>query len=108
MIRLLSGIGPWVGVALLALTLGAEPSTAQGAEGRPIDVVDLNRAGTEELERLPGIGEAKARAIVEAREARGGFRSVDELLEVRGIGEAALERLRPHVKVGRAPRGASD
>lgn len=61
--------------------------------------VDLNTATAEELDKLPGIGPATAEAIIRHRETRGRFRSVTELLEVRGIGEAKLEQLRPLVKV---------
>lgn len=61
--------------------------------------VDLNRATAEELDKLPGIGPATAEAIIRHRETHGRFRSVTELLEVRGIGEAKLEQLRPLVKV---------
>jgi competence protein ComEA len=63
--------------------------------------LDLARATVAELERLPGVGPALARRIVEAREAGGGFRRPEDLLEVRGIGPATLERLRPLVTVGR-------
>ena len=61
--------------------------------------VDLNTATAEELDKLPGIGPATAEAIIRHRETHGRFRSVTELLEVRGIGEAKLEQLRPLVKV---------
>jgi competence protein ComEA len=62
-------------------------------------VVNLNTASLEELQYLPGVGETRARAILAARQARGGFKTVDELVEVKGIGPASLERLRPHVRV---------
>ena len=61
--------------------------------------VALNRAGTEALETLPGIGPALAERIVEVRRERGGFGTVDDLLDVPGIGPATLERLRPLVSV---------
>jgi len=59
----------------------------------------VNTASAEELQLLPGVGESRARAIVSVRAARGGFRSVDELVEVKGIGLVLLERLRPFVAV---------
>ena len=62
-------------------------------------VVDLNRATLEELESLPGVGPATAQAILDHRRRMGRFRSVDDLLEVRGIGEAKLAALRPRVRV---------
>jgi competence protein ComEA len=63
--------------------------------------VDLNRATAEELQRLPGVGPATAAAILAHRESNGPFRSVDQLDDVRGIGPAKLEQLRPLVVVGR-------
>ncbi|MBD3349433.1 MAG: helix-hairpin-helix domain-containing protein [Candidatus Eisenbacteria bacterium] len=62
-------------------------------------VVDLNTASGPELESLPGIGPVKAKAILELRAERGRFRSVGELDDVRGIGPATLEALRPFVAV---------
>ena len=62
-------------------------------------VVDLNTATAADLEALPGVGPATAQAILDYRRQHGRFRSVDELLEVRGIGPAKLSQLRPHVRV---------
>ena len=62
--------------------------------------VDINNATVWELAaKLPGIGEKKAQAIVEYREMSGGFRSVDELIEVEGIGEKTVEKIRPYCYV---------
>jgi competence ComEA-like helix-hairpin-helix protein len=61
-------------------------------------IVDLNTASAAELTLLPGIGDALARRIVDWRQAHGGFRSVDQLLDVSGIGPAKLEALRPRVR----------
>lgn len=61
--------------------------------------LDLNRAGAAELEELPGIGPALSARILEERRARGGFRHVEELLDVQGIGPVVLDRLRPHLEV---------
>ena len=55
-----------------------------------------------------GIGPKKAEAIVEARKSRGGFKSVDDIVDVRGIGPAQLEKLRPHLRVSSdAPSSAT-
>jgi competence protein ComEA len=78
---------------VLALALAGVPAGASAPNG----VVNVNTATAEELARLPGIGDAKARAILDFRKERGTFKSVEQLGEVKGIGEAALERLRPHV-----------
>jgi len=79
---------------LLALLLAA-PALAGGTAG----VVNVNTASAEQLQQLPGVGVSRARAILELRRKRGGFKSVDELRDVKGIGEASLERLRPHLVV---------
>ncbi len=61
-------------------------------------MVNLNQADAQTLNsNLKGIGPAKAQAIVEYRTAHGPFKSVDELIEVKGIGAATLERLRPQL-----------
>jgi competence protein ComEA len=56
-------------------------------------LVSLNRAGDKELEELPGIGPALAGRIVAWREANGGFKSVEDLLKVSGIGESLLSEV---------------
>ncbi len=62
--------------------------------------VNINTATAFELEALlPGIGEKKAAAIAEYRAITGGFRSVDELIEVDGISPALLEKLRPYCRL---------
>ncbi|HEY3238762.1 MAG TPA: helix-hairpin-helix domain-containing protein [Acidimicrobiia bacterium] len=65
----------------------------------PAGPVDLNTAGTVELETLPGVGPATARKILEERSRRGGFRSVRDLLGVAGIGERRFAELRDRVRV---------
>jgi competence protein ComEA len=62
--------------------------------------VDLNRADSWLLQALPGIGEGKAAQIVEYRAANGPFRSVDDLLKIRGFGKAVVDDLRAYVTVG--------
>ncbi|TMQ71370.1 MAG: helix-hairpin-helix domain-containing protein [Candidatus Eisenbacteria bacterium] len=68
---------------------------------RPADApLDLNRADARELDALPGIGPVLAERILTYRRERGAFRSVEDLLAVRGIGPRLFERLRPRLKVG--------
>lgn len=84
---------------LLASPSTASASTSGGGGGTPSGVVDLNTATLDQLDSLPGVGPATAQAILDYRRERGRFRSVDELLEVRGIGEAKLASLRSRVRV---------
>lgn len=62
--------------------------------------LDLNRASVEELQALPGIGPARASAIVRWRGEHGSFQTLEDLLEVPGVGPATLERIRALVGVG--------
>ena len=75
----------------------AGSSLAENVSPRLVGTVNINTATPEQLELLPGIGESRANAVVAIRKQRGGFKSVNELTEVKGIGEVALERLRPFV-----------
>lgn len=62
-------------------------------------VINVNRASAEELQRLPGIGPVLAERLLEYRRQHGRFNSVEELLEVRGIGAKKLEEMRPYVRL---------
>lgn len=92
------GDGQRVAVPRRGEALLPEPAAAPGtgAEAQP---VDLNTAGQAELESLPGVGPATARAILEERARRGGFRSPRDLLRVPGIGERRFAELRDRVRV---------
>lgn len=61
--------------------------------------VNINTATQSELEAVKGLGPAKAKAILEYREKRGSFKSVDELDNVKGFGKASVERLRSELTV---------
>ena len=82
-------------------TAGAEPvPIVAQAEAQQAPRLDLNNADALTLQKeLNGIGKAKAEAIVAYREANGPFASVDELLEITGIGNALLERNRDKLMV---------
>lgn len=64
------------------------------------DTVDINKADSQQLTQLDGIGAAKAAAIVDYREQNGPFESVDQLTEVDGIGNATLEANRDFLNTG--------
>lgn len=63
--------------------------------------VNINTATQAELSELNGVGDAKAAAIIEHREAEGPFKSVDGITAVDGIGDATLEKNRDNLTVGK-------
>jgi competence protein ComEA len=75
---------------------GATPGLAVGGT-TSAGAVSLNSADLAALETIPGIGPVKAAAILQYRDEVGGFSSVEELLDVTGIGPATLESIRPYV-----------
>jgi len=76
--------------------VSALPGRHRYLMGMPMNV---NRAGKEDLVLLPGVGNALAERILEAREARQGFSTVEDLVSVRGIGRKLLEKVRRHITV---------
>lgn len=77
----------------------ASERATTGRQELPSGKINVNTATAEQLESLPGVGPATARAIIEYRKQNGSFSSVDELLDVRGIGPKKLEQIRPYVTV---------
>jgi competence protein ComEA len=88
-------------IVVVALFYVAPNAIAQSTPGRtleaPSGVVNLNTASSEELERLPGIGPSRARAILELRARRKSFARIEDLMRVKGNGRATFRRLRPLV-----------
>lgn len=81
-------------------TAPAEPGPAPGEGAAPTsELINLNTATQEQLETLPGIGPVLAEAIITERDRKGGFRSVNELRDVRGIGDKRFADLEPLVTV---------
>ena len=98
------------------LVLGSCAGGPAAAQGKDLDgVVNLNTAGAETLELLPGIGPAKVRSIVWYRQKHP-FRTVDELVRIKGIGRKMVRHLRVHLAISgpttaratRKPRDPTD
>ena len=89
-------------LALLIFYLNSNSAIAQ--KNLPAQPVNLNTATIAQLETLPGIGPSTAKSIVDFREKSGPFQSVEDLLAIKGISKAKLEKLRPYVTIGPPPK----
>ncbi len=76
-------------------------ATTPAPSGAPIN---LNTATAAQLETIPGIGKATAERILEYRQKNGGFKKVEDLMNVRGIGEKSFLKMKPLITVA-APKG---
>jgi len=89
---------------VLALAALSFVSPALAAKPLPQSKVHLNSATVEQLARLPGVGEKLAGRILEYRQKAGGFKSTQELMNVRGIGEKNFLKLQPYISVGESAK----
>jgi len=99
---------PFKRLCLLLLVLSvAAPTWTATADARPgqdakpsaVALINLNTATVEQLDRLPGVGPKTAALIVEYRQKNGGFKKVEDLMNVRGIGEKSFLKLKPLITV---------
>jgi competence protein ComEA len=70
------------------------------AEASPASAVNLNTATATQIATLPGIGPKAAERIIEYRQKNGGFKKIEELMNVKGIGEKSFLKLKPLITVG--------
>lgn len=75
------------------------PEIVQETTAEEKEKIDLNQATLEELDTLPGIGPATAQLIVEYRETYGGFAAVEEIMNVKRIGDKTFEKIRDYIVV---------
>lgn len=97
-----------IGILVAALAVSAASAYAQAqprkasakATATASAPVNLNSATPAQLETLPGIGAAAAKRIVEYRQKNGAFKKIEELMNVKGIGEKSFLKLKPLITVG--------
>jgi comEA protein len=90
-------------VCVLALCLGLALSSvsvmAQKSAVVPTEKINLNSATSEQLQAIPGIGPATAKAILEYRTKVGKFNKIDEIINVKGIGEKKFQKIKDRLTV---------
>jgi competence protein ComEA len=89
-------------ITLLLFTVVSTATTKKP----PPKPVNINAATSEELQQVPGIGPATAEKILQMRKSYGSFKSVDDLLAIKGIGKKRLDKMRKYLTVGK-PAAAS-
>ena len=90
----------FLAMAWLIFDLVKDDNDLQNAPESVTFPININTATLRELKAIEGIGTTKAESIIAYREENGGFSSVDELINVTGIGKATLEKIRRYVTVG--------
>jgi comEA protein len=87
-------------ITLLATVICLSAATAHSQKTPFAHPVDLNTATAEQLQQVSGIGPSTAKAIVNFRQKSGPFRKIEDLLAIKGISKARLEKMRPYLTIG--------
>ena len=96
-------------LALCALLVISSPVTASPTQQAPVAekmVLNLNAATLAQLETLPGIGRKVAERILEYRTKSGGFKKVEDLMNVKGIGEKSFLKIKPLISVAKTEKAS--
>jgi competence protein ComEA len=100
--------------AIAAIALSAAAAGAQGRATGPKPAataaapINLNTATADQLATIPGIGEKTAALIIEYRQKNGGFKKVEDLMNVRGVGEKSFLKMKPLITVAAAKTSAQN
>ena len=89
--------GLFLGIAVPSLATTKKP---------PLKPVNINTATSEELQQVPGIGPVTAEKILQMRKSYGAFKSVDDLLAIKGLGRKRLDKMRKYLTVGKSAASA--
>jgi comEA protein len=89
-------------VSSLALCCLLATATFATTKKPPLKPININTATSEELQQVPGIGPVTAEKILTMRKSYGAFKSVDDLLAVKGLGKKRLEKMRKYLTVSKA------
>ena len=89
-------------LAILVLILASAPA-AFAKKKPPAHPINLNTATATDLQQVPGIGPSTAQKILDTRKSYGAFKSVDDLLAIKGIGPKKLEKMRKYLTVAKPP-----
>ena len=97
-----------VGLAVVFALMANVGTALAAAKAAPTSKVNVNTATAEQFAVLPGVGPKLGARIVEYRQKSGSFKSAQELLNVKGIGEKNLQKIQPYLSVGEgAPKTAA-
>jgi comEA protein len=94
-----------IALLLLCCLFGNASAASPATKKPPAHPIDINSANSAQLQEVPGIGPATAEKILAMRKSYGAFKSVDDLLSVRGIGPKRLEKMRKYLVAGHASPG---
>ena len=96
---IIPGVLAFSALLLMASSAQAQTPAASTAAAAQKATINLNTATLDQLETLPGIGRKTAERILEQRQKSGGFKKIEELMNVKGIGEKSFLKIKPMVFV---------
>jgi competence protein ComEA len=101
MMRMMTAIVLVLGLVATAAAAqeAARPAAKAAAQASAGSAINLNTATVAQLETLPGVGKSTAERILEYRQKNGGFKKVEDLMNVRGIGEKSFLKIKPLITV---------